>query len=256
MENTAIITYVDDNFQTNLVDDFLPTLFKEGKYTGVVIVIDYGMTKEYHNKAVNLGATVFKFKPDQAIEQTRNKELSMIIDTLPEDITHVMTIDGGDVWFQRPIDCIWKAVDHSIGFVEEAESCDTGVMKIWSEQIGNPEVTTLLKGTNLKGSGMIAGPRKQMISFLRTLDREITLSQKEFFGLDQVMFNYVIMKTCGEENYTSLPNTFDYVLIVHNRHEGFILEEKKVYDINKQLVHIVHNAGGGHRLFPQGRWDL
>ena len=250
-KNTAIITYLDKHFQTNLVYDFLPTLKEH--YTGTIVVIDYGMDKKYVTMAEGMGAIVIKFKPNGKIESHRNREILQVIYELPPHISHMMTIDAGDVWFQEQFSTVWNMVEDSIGFVEEDESCDDIVMTNWINKLGDEDVKRLLKGTTLKGSGMMCGPRELMFKFLLRLNNYIELQIQDYFGLDQVAFNYMVMKCSEEMNFTILPSTYDYVLISRNRTEGFYLIDGLIYDKKKKLVKIVHNAGGGHRLFPRGR---
>ncbi len=247
-QSTAVLTCMDKNFENNLINDFLRTLRNTACYHGKVIILDYGMSIEASERIRNEdeNAEIIKCSKDRHIFSVRFRDMAEIIERLPADITNVMSIDGGDVWFQEPIDDIFEICNDKIGYIEDY-SLDNSW---WNRQLLNllkpGEMKKLCKnfrGTRQKNAGMICGPRNIMIKVSDLIDKYVLNNGNDFFGLDQLYFNYIINNMPDNEKIV-LSKKYNYVLI-DNRHK-LIIENDLVYNENHELMTVIHNAGGGY----------
>jgi hypothetical protein len=245
-ESTAILTCMDLNFECNFINDFLKTLRQIAGYKGKIITLDYGMSIEAINRIKNEDENVeiIKCSKDRHIFSVRFRDMPKIIDSLPDEITHVMSIDGGDVWFQEPVDEVFELCKDRIGYIEEYYLGNNW----WNRQILNllslEEVEKLSKnfrGTRQKNAGMICGP-KEIISRVSSLIGQYVLNNgMDFFGLDQLYFNYII-NNMAEYEKIPLPPKYNYVLIDNT--QKFTIENGLIYDENHELMTVIHDAGG------------
>ncbi len=247
-QSMAILTCMDSNFENNLINDFLRTLRNIAGYQGRVIILDYGMSVEACKRIKNedTEAEIIKCSKDRHIFSVRFRDMAEIIERLPDGITNVMSIDGGDVWFQEPIDDIFEICNNKIGYIEDY-SLDNSW---WNRQLLNllkpEEMNKLFKnfrGTRQKNAGMICGPRNIMIKVSDLIDKYVRNNGNDFFGLDQLYFNYIINNMPDNEKIV-LSKKYNYVLI-DNRHK-LIIENALIYNENHELMTVIHNAGGGY----------
>ncbi|HEX3030523.1 MAG TPA: hypothetical protein VHT34_14760 [Clostridia bacterium] len=252
-ENTAILTCMDSNFEHNLINDFLRTLRKVASYQGKIFILDYGMSTEAVARIKNEfeNVEIIKCSKDRHIFSVRFRDMTGIIDSLPDSITHVMAIDGGDVWFQSPINEVFELCTERIGYIEDYCLDNSW----WNRQILNllkpKEMEKLFKnfrGTRQKNAGMICGPKNIMSKVSDTIDKYVLNNGSDFFGLDQLYFNYIV-NNMPEDEKIALPKKYNYVLI-DNRHK-LIIEDDLIYDENHELMTVIHNAGGGYYRIVQ-----
>ena len=252
---TALITYVDDKFVENLEEDFFPTLRGPAKYGGPVYVIYYGKNKESIKKiSRKCGAEIVYSKNNLTVPNQRNTDIAKLLDNLPGRISHVLCIDA-DVWFQGPIDEIFKLSYNSYGFVEELENAEGNFNLGCINQIENEEIRKkfLARASSFKlvGSGMIAGKKeevKKIVEGISCITQDIS---QDFFGLDQTVFNYVIRQ---DGKGINLPQKYDFSL--ESNPNQFYIKDGLFYDQNNQLILLVHNSGSSTRLFPKGRKSM
>lgn len=245
-ENTAVLTCMDCNFEHNLINDFLKTLRDIACYRGKIVILDYGMSEEAIDRVKNeYGALVIKCSKDRHIFSVRFRDMAGIIDSLPTDITHVMSIDGGDVWFQASIDGVFELCADGIGYIEDYHLDNSW----WNRKILNllrpEEMVKLrknLRGTRQKNAGMICGPRSIMSTVADVIGKYVLNNGMDFFGLDQLYFNYIINNMSPDQKVV-LPKKYNYVLIDNRR--KLIIKDNLIYDENHEMVAVVHNAGGG-----------
>jgi hypothetical protein len=245
--NSAIFTCIDSNFEKNLINDFLKTLRGVAFYQGMVVIMDYGMSEKAVNQIKNEddNVEIVKCTKDRHIFSVRFRDMAAIIKQLPQKITHIMSIDSGDVWFQSSIDEVFELCDTKIGYIEDYLLDDS----IWNSQLLNllrpqerQKIRTNLLGTNQKNAGMICGPKSIMADVSDAISNYVLNYGLDFFGLDQLYFNYIINNMDSEKKIV-LPNKFNYVLIdTRCKH---IIENDLVYDERHELMAVVHNAGGG-----------
>ena len=255
---TAIITYIDDNVSENFEKDFLYTLRDIAKYNGKVYVIYYGKNKRFIEKIkrkyrVNVIPAIKRLK----VSNQRNMEIVNVIDNLPKDISNIMCIDGGDVWFQNPIDGIFELTENSYGFVEENENenADDRFNLFCINQIKDKKLRNFFfkkaKGFKLVNSGMIVGRKDRVRNILKNIAELTQKINQNFFALDQVIFNYFVRE---DGRGIIIPRKYNYSLITNTNQ--FIIKNSLFYDENNELIVIVHNSGSVSRLFPNGRRDI
>ena len=94
LENTAIITYMDNYFVENLEYDFLDSLVNKANYKGKIVILDYGMNAEDVER-IKSKFDIFVYKCDKVMPVFSNRyyDIPNVIDLLDENITHIMTID-------------------------------------------------------------------------------------------------------------------------------------------------------------------
>lgn len=248
-KNTTVITYIDNNFEENLEKDFLYTLREVALYKGQIIVLDYGMsTKKKDMISEKYNVKIHTFEKNMPVFTLRNRDIPTVIEGLRDEITNVMVIDGGDVWFQKPITQIFKITKDKMGFI--TEPIDLKVQEWVSECLNNmldinPTIDFNIKEDNLKNSGMICGPKKDILEITRAVYTDTIDAGKEFFGIDQLFFNYEINKI-DKSKIVCLDDEFNYVIIAHKNE--FTIKHGKVFDKDLNLVTVVHNNGGVSRV--------
>lgn len=248
--NTAVITCMDHNFEKNLLKDFLETIRFDADYDGEIIVMDYGMTAETINQVKQqYNVTVIKCERDRHIFSIRFRDAAKIIAGLPEEITHVVLVDGGDVWFQAPLGELFNLCSNKLGYVEERNSADPA-FNYWNrrilERLSRDEASILtrdFRGVRNKNAGMICGPRKTVVWMARLIEKYVKNCGVDVFGIDQIFFNFIINQM-EERKKIMLPERFNYVLIDKVNHLN--IKNNIVYDQDNNLVNVVHNAGGGY----------
>lgn len=252
-KNTAVITYVDNNYEMNLLNDFLCTLRNVANYKGKVVVLDYGINTEVRRNIENeYGVDVISFEKEYPVFSIRNKHIPLVINELPENILSVMVIDGGDIWFQSPIKDIFEITYSSIGYVEETikfgnnewtEKCLDAL-----EEKERKRVLEKVGGTFVKNSGMVCGPRKLVAELLNNIYVDMCNSGREFFGVDQIYFNYELCDKFQSKSML-ISDIYNYVLVTHQNEYAYI--EGKFYKKTGESISIVHNAGGKWRVFSK-----
>ncbi len=253
---TAVITYIDNNHIKNLENDFLNTLRNTANYKGEIYVIYYGRNREKIWK-LNKKYKINTFYADKKFRTSnqRNIDITLLLKRMPKEITHIICLDGGDVWFQDSIDEIFEKTKCGYGFVEEDEPADKEfnfqcIAKIQYKNIRD-DILKKLKNLKLINSGMIAGEKDKILSIMEDITKLTNQINQDFFALDQTIFNYVIRLNNKGIN---LPSKYNFCLIT--RENGFEVIKNKIYDENKELVNIIHNNGNDSRVFPNGMQDI
>lgn len=249
-KNTAIVTYIDDLQAENLESDFLRTLIKEVGYKGLVYVIDYGIKSEAKRSIQNqYNVTFFERQKTQPVFSLRYKHIPDVLEALPDHITNVMLIDSGDVWFQKPIMPIFEQTENKLGCVEEpgiigeekwVSLCLKNLEKRYADRILSNS-----GGKRNKNSGMLCGPKNMVQKFIQNVYEDMVGTGIEFFGLDQLFFNYEANRLSDDE-LVVLDKEYNYVLI---NNKDFIYKNQKIYKDEEHIVTVVHNAGGIWRIF-------
>lgn len=250
-KNTAIITYIDDNFSENLEYDFLETLFQRAHYQGKLIVIDYGVNDLAKERMRGrFPVEFYKSNKIMPVFSNRYKEIPHIIDQLDQNITHVMTIDGGDVWFQTSIHKIYEICEKRIGLVKETTVIGEDDFTNRCIEMMKPEyqkeLLSVIGGKVLRNSGVICGPREQMKQYINRIFKDMQRCHTEFFGIDQLYANYEYYQL-PEEMRVDISNLYNYVLKLYEYH----VVDNLFYNINDELVSVVHNAGGNWRAIER-----
>lgn len=247
--NLAIITCIDSNFIDNLKNDFLRSLVEAANFDGHIYIMEFGINEEIKREIQKSYNVIFvSYTGKNMIFIDRYKYIVELIDTMPKNITHIMYIDGGDVWFQKDISPIFKYCKHNIGCVEESimfdsnqwcKDCIANLPKPYIEKVNG-----YLKNQYVKNSGLVCGPRNSISLLCKKIYNDIKDCGVDFFGVDQIFFNYEINK--AEDTIVKLDKEYNYVLVTIA--DGFIFKSNKIYNSENKLVTIVHNAGGNYRV--------
>lgn len=252
-KDTAIITYIDDNYVENLENDFLISLIERAKYKGKIVILDYGMNEESVNRIKErFPVLVYKEMKNMPVFSIRNRDIPKVIDSLEENITHIMTIDGGDIWFQEPILEVFNITEKRIGCVQEDRVI--GIDQFTNDCLDvlkkekRDEIINSIKNEKVKNSGVICGPREKMKSLLMNIYADMIKAGVEFFGIDQLYFNYEWSKLRNEEKVI-LDDIYNYVIITNK--DKFNNVEEIIFTENWKKVCIVHNAGGNWRILKR-----
>jgi len=250
-----MVTYCDKNFEWNLLNDFILTLYNEGRYDGDLIVIDYGLNKEVVDIIEEKYSKVKIIKKEQnkSVHSECHKHFSEIL-TEHKEYTHAMVIDAGDVWFQKQFDEIFSICDDYIGYTIESEICTekwtlTKIMDIENVKL-KKDILSCLYEKKLISGGMFIGPSRKLINMFNEIYQHINLINQDYFGVDMVASNYVIRRNIANgATFIELPITYDYAVIT-NKYQSFY-EGRLILDKYKNKVKIAHNCGGSNRLIDR-----
>ena len=247
--NTAVIPCIDENYEENLEMDFLETLRNVALYKGEIIVIDYGMSNTRKERIqVKYNVKVYSFKKTMSVFALRNRDIPFAIDNLSEDISNVMIVDSGDIWFQKPITPIFEKTKDKIGCVEETiffgqhEWTMEGLANL-NENLSK-SILDITNGKPIMNAGMVCGPKAIIKNLIKSIYNHILSAGIEFFGIDQLFFNYELYKI--NANIVKLHHEFNFVIITHK--DEFYLIDGKIYDKDMNQVTVAHNAGGVDRI--------
>ena len=252
-KETAIITYVDRNNEENIKEDFLKSLFEISCYEGYVFILDYGMSDDIRKEIEEVyPVKILKSEKKIDIFVDRYKDIFRVIDSLPQTVISIATMDSGDIWFQEGLGELFEFAGKSIKTVVENRVWDEDE---WSLKCINSldardkkMVLGVLSKTLVRNSGVIVGNRELMRDVFQNVYEDIVRCGYSFFGIDQIFVNYEIAKLNSEKR-RALEDRFNYVLVSNKG--DFELKDNIVYKKNGELIVVVHNAGGNWRVLDR-----
>lgn len=251
--NTAIITYMDSYFVENLEYDFLTSLVDKIHYQGKIVVLDYGIDEaDVERLKEKFKIEVHKCNKIVPVFSNRYIDMSEVIDGFEENITHIMTVDGADVWFQDQLDGLFESTSNGVGCVEEKRIFGEDsfsnycLNKIIKDE--RNKVKEALSGKKVRNSGVICGPRSLMREVISNVADEIQNNAKEFFGVDQIYFNYE-WYALNEENRVPLDEIYNFVMV--SNADRYVEKDGCIFTDKGQLVTVVHNAGANWRVLKR-----
>lgn len=239
----CVITACNSVYEENLLLDFLPTLRNDAQFTGYIALIDYGC----HNLDV-LKKYVDYVHPRPVPEDNfcfylnqRSGEIVEIIDHF-QDVDCFMYADGGDVWFQKPLDELWELVKNGVGAVRENITCsDPWFMAILNKLPENErnKIHEVTQDKIMCNAGVFAGERNQLRIVCETWFKNAKEAASTHFAICQIYFNYSLA-IHAELNFVNLPRSYNYVAQAF----PFKTEGNVLFDATtNEKVHIGHNAG-------------
>ena len=170
MSDKLVVTMCNEAYASQLLNEFLPSLRKEGQYTGNVVILDYGLSEETVKKAIRFNALVIKCSTfpqfQKTVDHLRAKHILNVLTDWPE-IQHVAYSDCGDVWFQAPVNELFE-VD-GFGLAPEVDTWDCGWCQNVINHIVGPikeEINSTLCDKVMRNFGIHAGDRQSFLSFL------------------------------------------------------------------------------------------
>jgi hypothetical protein len=254
---TAVITTIDDRYRERLEKDFLTTLRGVAGYRGEVFLIYYGNDPLFEKEValrfqVRVVSAFLRRGMHHNVE--RRSVMLHVLKDLSDDITHILCIDSNDVWFQGPIDTIFSMIADNVGCVEEDHCASnsfifdaTQAMRSakWREKF-----IAMQSGKRAINAGMIVGERGKMQKFFEEEIDLYTQIGQGYYGLDQVVSNYVFHKY---PKRIVLPRIWNYLLI----RGKFRIRDGQVQGMQGENIVIVHNTGHSNiNIFPHGREDV
>lgn len=253
-EKTMLLTYIDENYEENLEFDFLKTLRDRANYQGKIVVINYGIEKKTVDRIKKeYSIEIIERSKDYAVFSQRYRDIPDVINVQNNKIQNILLIDGGDVWFQKSLDPIFALTQEKIGCIEEmavmgtnewTEKCLSNLSKKTQE-----EIKKYCTGYHIKNSGMIAGPRDKIVQLIKNVYNDICKEGIEYFGIDQLFFNYEFMKLKMKDRVI-LDNEYNFVLVTNK--DGYEVVDDMVYrKSDGEKVTVVHNAGGAWRMLKR-----
>lgn len=254
---TAIITCIDDKLLLNFQKDFLQTLRKKANYNGKVYVLYYGKNESFvRNLEKKYDIEIIFLKNKRIVSNQRNIDIINLIKILPKEISHILCIDGGDIWFQKPIEDIFKLTRSGYGFVEETQNSDEKFNLSCINQITNEDLRIKFleksMGRKLINGGFLIGKKEIIFKILKLVVEFSNKINQDFFALDQTILNYVIR--C-DGNGLKLPKKYCFTLL--SDRNRFFVKNGLIYEMfTEELINIIHNIGGNWRIFSDGRESI
>lgn len=255
---TAVISCIDDNVKANFENDFAKTLRENAQYKGDVFLLYYGTDTAFAKRIkekYQINVLFYKKSKNFRASNQRMLDLNNVILNLPKYITHIMHIDGADVWFQDKIDQAFMLSSQSYGFVAEDDFLDKGFNLHCISQIKNQKIKNDFlqnsKNKKLINSGMLVGKIDDVKNILKKVGQITLKINQDFFALDQAIFNYVIY---NDTKGVFLPDKFNYTLL--SKRNQFYVKNGLFFDQSEYLPSIIHNTGNNFRTLPKGRESL
>lgn len=149
-----------------------------------------------------------------------------------------MLTDTGDMIFQKNITHLFKENPNKFRAVVEdrpAPMLEYTLIKRLFPKEYEKEIEKTLKNKDMMDGGMIIASNKNFKKLCENMDKLIL--NKNSFGPDQVILNYTLYKT----GFKKLPKKYNYV--IGSLNEKFTIKQGVFYDVNNEIVSIVHNTG-------------
>ncbi len=255
-----VLTACNHLFENYLCKELLPSLRNKAQYTGKIGFLDYGCTPEALKVIEGFGAHIKRVKQECGYHHTynfRNVHFLELLEAHP-DVDHVLYVDGGDTWFQRPVE-FWP---EGIAHVLEPSTCDCP----WFQDILHKlppdykgKIREATRGMLMHNCGVWIGETKLVKKYLETWHNLMCeVPGQTPFGLCQAASNY-LRATRPELGFVELPRSYNYIAQAN----AYTLKDGELYDDQGELVHIGHNAGarlvprivnGQNVNVPQGGW--
>lgn len=255
---TAIITCIDEKVKSNFKNDFIKTLRESAKYDGDVFLLYYGKDKSFVKEIkqkYNVNVICDKRKKDLNTVNQRIIDLPGVIENLPKNITNIMYIDGGDVWFQGDINEAFFITKDGYGFVQEDDTADKNFNLHCINKLSNQEIKSAVlnevKDKKLINGGLLVGKRQILVKLLKKIAKFVIESGDDFFAEDQVFLNYVLRK---DDKGLALEDKYNYIIL--NKKNNFFVKNGLFFDISGYMPSIIHNAGNNFRMLPEGRKSI
>jgi lipopolysaccharide biosynthesis glycosyltransferase len=231
----VIIAGSDRNCEQFLVNHWLKSLIDNVNLENTdIIVLDYGISKESQESLRQQGVIVHSFIKDGVVPTVRFLDTLKIL--LKTSYDQVMTCDGGDLIFQKDISCLFNQDKDAFRAACEGVPQPVGLYLIGSMR--RKDALMVKEATRKKriiNSGFLIAPRTK---FIKLLEETQTLIKRNWWGVEQPIFNYIFYR----DGYTELPCTYNFTL--GNPCAKYNLKDGKFYFEDGELISVVHNTGG------------
>ncbi|MBD3203759.1 hypothetical protein GF327_05660 [Candidatus Woesearchaeota archaeon] len=240
----AIITSTDSKFGDFLIKNWLRSLKENVSLKNTeVVILDYGLKKHQKKKLQTEKVVVKKCKRDANVNNIRYRDMADFLKKNKYD--QVLSIDGGDIIFQKDISSVFLKNKTDIRIV-----CEGIKVVFWkfyffhkscfSKNHGK-KIKEIINSKKIINSGVIFGPHKKMEKLFYECFHMI--NDKTMWGRDQLAINYLLYRDGFKEIskiYNFLPWSF--------KDEFFIKD--RVFYLNDKIIPIFHNAGRFDFLRP------
>lgn len=216
----------------NIFNDWLPSLLKNGKYDGDILLIDYG---DFGEEKVPENVKIVKTqKVYKCIPSDRIRAFYEALKDIWQNYDVILITDGGDVLFQLPLQPLFDLAAEKICYVKENLTFIHWIMFKWTS-IVDKKVWDVLGNEKIINAGMFIGPSKMIFETTKFITEG--LAYASHFGAEQVLLNALIYyyKTFPSQE---VDNTWNYDgRLNHYTKNGKFLNDKY------SVVAIFHNIG-------------
>lgn len=248
-----IFACTDSNCYHDLLYQFLPSLKRDAKFDGRIVVFEYGLNKYQIDELQKQDCEVVICEPtrDIIIPVLRLRDGAAYIASHCAVEDRVMQIDGGDVFFQASLDRLFTR-NELVAATEmrPARLIECNAMLSWApESDFANEIISKHGDKPAVNGGMIYGPAGEILAYLNEAWLECTQGCfANFQGADQWYLSYACYEQFFPFSYIG-NNEWNYTLCCLTL--GEMVRNGRVYDFAGRLVPVVHKDG---RSYPDLRW--
>ncbi len=243
MKKHAIITCSDSKHERFLLNHWLVSLKTNVNLKNVdVLVIDYGLSGEVVQKLKKQGVIVQQGRAGGHVVTARFIDLLKILEQ--SNYGQVLFIDGGDIIFQEDIPFLFddnKDVFRVTKLNTEVLFFEFFIPKFQPKSF-QKELWRVLNNKPVLNAGVIFAPRQKFINLCQKMEELI--SNKNTYGADQIIFNYVLHK----DKFVLLDKKYNFMFGIER--EGFLIRNGVFFRKNGEKIAIAHNAGHENFLRP------
>jgi hypothetical protein len=231
----VIIAGSDQNCEYFLVNHWFKSLVANVNLENTdVIVLDYGISTASTDFLREQAVMVHSFPKEGVVPTVRFLDTLKILRQTSYD--QVLTCDGGDLVFQKDISGLFNQDKDSVRVVCEGIPQPTGLYLIGSMRRKDAQlIKQATKKKRIINSGFMLAPRAK---FITLLEETQTLIKRNWWGVEQPIFNYLLYR----DGFTELPCTYNFTL--GNPRADYVITDSKFYSEDGELISVVHNTGG------------
>lgn len=241
-----ILTASNERIEQFLIEHWLRSLVENVRLSNVdVVVLDFGLTSSAVRKLSDKGVLVVEAARREGL--VNNLRLLAARDLLVKrshEYRQILMCDGGDLIFQADISEVFETCPDRFRAVRERISPNMDLLvKQEDVRVDISEVRRVVTKKPLFNVGFMVSP---VDVFVRIVDElESLVLNWNRWGLETVLLNYLVERSgllCElDAGYNFIPVTAV---------EHYWVEESKFWFRDRQLIPVVHNAGGSRLLRP------
>jgi len=237
MKKYAIITACNAKYEKFLLNHWLKSLLNNINTKLInIIVLDYGLSKEYVKNLKSKGIKVIPCKPEGHIVNQRFSDTKRFLKK--NSYQQIIFCDSGDIIFQEDITHLFLKENKNFRII--TEKLKNPFYKYL--MINNPikkelkiKIINLLKKNPMINAGFIIAPKNEFIELCEFVENNIL--EKNTFGPDQFLINLFLY----EKGFIELENKFNFIPLVSA--EKFKIKRGIFFNEKDEIIPIVHNAG-------------
>jgi lipopolysaccharide biosynthesis glycosyltransferase len=203
------------------------------------VLLDYGLTKGELEKLEKEPVKVYSCKQDARVNNIRFRDMANYLKKHKYD--QVLSIDGGDIIFQKDISSVFNTDKTSFRAVCEEITLQINkfnMKMIFKDFFYENDVKKILKtirGKEMINCGVIFGPSDK---FRKMCEEAYDLiKDKTKFGPEQIAINYVLHR----DGFVRLDRGYNFMLARNDEH--FYIKRGIFYYRDNEKIPIVHNVG-------------